>query len=85
MCERRMTPPFTIQVQKKHYDSIGKRIVTVIQPAGQWWDAEDYHQVCCTPPTYATGNSSAHFYSSISSRIQTATNAPPIGYIGDLP
>ena len=23
----------------------GKKIVTEILPAGQWWDAEDYHQL----------------------------------------
>jgi len=34
----------TNEVQKKHFDPIGKRIVTTIQPAGVWYDAEDYHQ-----------------------------------------
>ncbi|KAG0258060.1 Peptide-methionine (S)-S-oxide reductase [Mortierella polycephala] len=32
----------TLDVQEKHYKN--KRIVTQIAPAGQWFDAEDYHQ-----------------------------------------
>ncbi|KAG6884580.1 Peptide-methionine (S)-S-oxide reductase [Termitomyces sp. T159_Od127] len=35
----------TEDVQAKHYTPIGKKIVTQIVPAGQWWDAEDYHQL----------------------------------------
>ncbi|KZT03227.1 peptide methionine sulfoxide reductase [Laetiporus sulphureus 93-53] len=34
----------TDDVQKKHFDPIGKKIVTQIVPAGPWYDAEDYHQ-----------------------------------------
>ncbi|KAH9834627.1 peptide methionine sulfoxide reductase MsrA [Rhodofomes roseus] len=34
----------TEEVQKKHFDSVGTKIVTQIVSAGQWWDAEDYHQ-----------------------------------------
>ncbi|KIP12201.1 hypothetical protein PHLGIDRAFT_62478 [Phlebiopsis gigantea 11061_1 CR5-6] len=34
----------TEEVQKKHFDSIGKKIATEIIAAGPWWDAEDYHQ-----------------------------------------
>ncbi|KAI0712716.1 peptide methionine sulfoxide reductase [Cerioporus squamosus] len=34
----------TEEVQKKHFDPIGKKIVTEIVPAGPWWDAEEYHQ-----------------------------------------
>ncbi|RPD68400.1 peptide methionine sulfoxide reductase [Lentinus tigrinus ALCF2SS1-7] len=34
----------TEEVQKKHFDPIGKKIVTEIIPAGPWWDAEEYHQ-----------------------------------------
>ncbi|KAF9817400.1 hypothetical protein IEO21_03454 [Rhodonia placenta] len=34
----------TEEVQKKHFDPIGKKIVTQIVAAGTWWDAEDYHQ-----------------------------------------
>ncbi|GAA5975555.1 hypothetical protein JCM10908_005200 [Rhodotorula pacifica] len=30
------------EVQEAHYPN--KKIATVIQPAGKWWDAEDYHQ-----------------------------------------
>lgn len=32
------------EVQEAHYPD--KKIATVIQPAGKWWDAEDYHQEC---------------------------------------
>ncbi|KAI0743069.1 peptide methionine sulfoxide reductase [Daedaleopsis nitida] len=34
----------TEEVQKKHFDHKGKKIVTEIVAAGPWWDAEDYHQ-----------------------------------------
>ncbi|KZT69376.1 peptide methionine sulfoxide reductase [Daedalea quercina L-15889] len=34
----------TEEVQKKHFEPIGKKIVTQIVPAGPWWDAEEYHQ-----------------------------------------
>lgn len=34
----------TEEVQKKHFDSVGKKIVTSIEPAKKWYDAEDYHQ-----------------------------------------
>ncbi|TFK80231.1 peptide methionine sulfoxide reductase [Polyporus arcularius HHB13444] len=34
----------TEEVQKKHFDPAGKKIVTQIVPAGRWWDAEEYHQ-----------------------------------------
>ncbi|OBZ74564.1 putative peptide methionine sulfoxide reductase [Grifola frondosa] len=34
----------TDEVQKKHFDPIGKKIATEIAAAGPWWDAEDYHQ-----------------------------------------
>ncbi|KAI8996305.1 peptide methionine sulfoxide reductase [Trametes punicea] len=34
----------TEKVQQKHFDPKGKKIVTEIVPAGQWWDAEVYHQ-----------------------------------------
>ncbi|GAA6038876.1 hypothetical protein JCM8097_000547 [Rhodosporidiobolus ruineniae] len=30
------------EVQEAHYP--GQRIATTIEPAGQWWDAEEYHQ-----------------------------------------
>lgn len=32
------------EVQDAHYP--GRPIATTIQPAGKWWDAEDYHQQC---------------------------------------
>ncbi|GAA6052364.1 hypothetical protein JCM3770_000206 [Rhodotorula araucariae] len=31
------------EVQEAHYP--GKKIATTIEPVGQWWDAEDYHQL----------------------------------------
>ncbi|THH08874.1 hypothetical protein EW146_g8850 [Bondarzewia mesenterica] len=34
----------TEEVQKKHFDPIGKKIVTSIEPVRQWWNAEEYHQ-----------------------------------------
>ncbi|GAA5967261.1 hypothetical protein JCM11641_000494 [Rhodosporidiobolus odoratus] len=30
------------EVQEAHYP--GQKIATTVQPAGKWWDAEDYHQ-----------------------------------------
>ncbi|KAF8064441.1 peptide methionine sulfoxide reductase [Lyophyllum atratum] len=35
----------TEEVQAKHFTPKGAKIVTEILPAGQWWDAEDYHQL----------------------------------------
>ncbi|KDR78192.1 hypothetical protein GALMADRAFT_245225 [Galerina marginata CBS 339.88] len=35
----------TEEVQAKHFTPKGKKIVTEIVPGGQWWDAEDYHQL----------------------------------------
>ncbi|KAF7759836.1 hypothetical protein Agabi119p4_11531 [Agaricus bisporus var. burnettii] len=35
----------TAEVQAKHFTPKGKKIVTEINPASQWWDAEDYHQL----------------------------------------
>ncbi|KJA24841.1 hypothetical protein HYPSUDRAFT_85678 [Hypholoma sublateritium FD-334 SS-4] len=35
----------TEEIQAKYFTSKGKKIVTEIVPAGQWWDAEDYHQL----------------------------------------
>ncbi|KAI0686933.1 peptide methionine sulfoxide reductase [Cytidiella melzeri] len=34
----------TEEVQAKHFSPKGKKIVTSIEAAGPWWDAEDYHQ-----------------------------------------
>ncbi|KAI0059907.1 peptide methionine sulfoxide reductase [Artomyces pyxidatus] len=34
----------TAEVQAKHFDPTGKKIVTSIEAAGQWYDAEEYHQ-----------------------------------------
>ncbi|KAL4268261.1 MsrA Met sulfoxide reductase family protein [Pleurotus pulmonarius] len=35
----------TTEVQAKHFTPRGKKIVTEITAAGEWWDAEDYHQL----------------------------------------
>ncbi|XP_006455952.1 hypothetical protein AGABI2DRAFT_195243 [Agaricus bisporus var. bisporus H97] len=35
----------TAEVQAKHFTPKGKKIVTEISSASQWWDAEDYHQL----------------------------------------
>ena len=32
------------EVQEAYYPD--KKIATTIEPAGKWWDAEDYHQEC---------------------------------------
>lgn len=34
----------TARVQKEHFDPKGQKIATVIEPAGMWWNAEEYHQ-----------------------------------------
>lgn len=31
-------------MQEAYYPD--KKIATTIEPAGKWWDAEDYHQEC---------------------------------------
>jgi peptide-methionine (S)-S-oxide reductase len=35
----------TEEVQAKHFTPNGKTIVTQIVEAGEWFDAEDYHQL----------------------------------------
>ncbi|KDQ06297.1 hypothetical protein BOTBODRAFT_39677 [Botryobasidium botryosum FD-172 SS1] len=35
----------TAEVQKAHFDDKGQKIVTRIEAAGPWWDAETYHQL----------------------------------------
>jgi len=35
----------TKEVQGKHFDPRGTKIVTEILEAGPWWDAEEYHQL----------------------------------------
>ncbi|CAL1698555.1 unnamed protein product [Somion occarium] len=42
--QREIAQRVTEEVQKKHFDPQGKKIVTQIVEAGPWWDAEDYHQ-----------------------------------------
>lgn len=34
----------TAEVQAKHFDPNGEKIVTTIEPAKDWFPAEDYHQ-----------------------------------------
>ncbi|GJJ76321.1 peptide-methionine (S)-S-oxide reductase [Entomortierella parvispora] len=40
--QERIAKQVTAEVQEKHYK--GKTIVTEIVPAGEWFDAEEYHQ-----------------------------------------
>jgi len=40
--QERIAKQVTAEVQEKHYN--GKTIVTEIVPAGEWFDAEEYHQ-----------------------------------------
>lgn len=41
------------EVQEAYYPD--KKIATTIEPAGKWWDAEDYHQECAFfPPSVLT-------------------------------
>jgi hypothetical protein len=42
--QARVAREVTDQVQKDHFDSNGKKIVTEITPAPKWFEAEDYHQ-----------------------------------------
>lgn len=35
----------TEEVQAKHFTPKGKKIVTTVETAKEWWDAEDYHQL----------------------------------------
>ena len=35
----------TAEVQAKHFDPKGQKIVTLIEEAREWYDAEDYHQL----------------------------------------
>jgi peptide-methionine (S)-S-oxide reductase len=34
----------TAEVQAAHFDKKGKKIVTTIEPASEWYDGEEYHQ-----------------------------------------
>ena len=34
----------TDEIQAKYFDPKGAKIATRIEPAGPWYDAEDYHQ-----------------------------------------
>lgn len=42
--QEKVAKEVTAQVQKDHFDSKGKKIVTQIVPATKWFEAEDYHQ-----------------------------------------
>lgn len=42
--QERIAKEVTAQVQKDHFDTKGKKIVTQITPASKWHLAEDYHQ-----------------------------------------
>jgi len=43
--QRSIAERVTEEVQKKHFDPVGKKIVTQILPASRWYDAEEYHQL----------------------------------------
>ncbi|KAL4071665.1 putative peptide methionine sulfoxide reductase [Scleroderma yunnanense] len=44
--EQRVTAErITAEVQEKHFTPKNQRIVTKIREAGEWYDAEDYHQL----------------------------------------
>ncbi|KAI5923936.1 peptide methionine sulfoxide reductase msrB/msrA [Camillea tinctor] len=43
--QERVAREVTRQVGEQWYGKEGKRVVTEIVPAGQWWDAEEYHQL----------------------------------------
>ncbi|PIL25680.1 hypothetical protein GSI_11430 [Ganoderma sinense ZZ0214-1] len=53
----------TAEVQKKHFDPHGTKIVTQILPAGPWWDAEEYHQLYLfkNPSGYQCANHRLHW------------------------
>ena len=40
----RIARAVTEAVQKKHFDPRGTKIITSIEPAKEWYPAEDYHQ-----------------------------------------
>lgn len=42
--QKEVAEQVTQDVQKLHFDPKGQKIVTEILPAGQWYNAEDYHQ-----------------------------------------
>ncbi|CCM02060.1 uncharacterized protein FIBRA_04136 [Fibroporia radiculosa] len=42
--QREIAVRVTEEVQRKHFDPVGKKIVTEIVAAGPWFDAEEYHQ-----------------------------------------
>ncbi|KZV97174.1 peptide methionine sulfoxide reductase [Exidia glandulosa HHB12029] len=43
--QERFAKQVTEEVQKKHFEGKGMKIVTKIEPASDWYDAEDYHQM----------------------------------------
>ncbi|EJD04744.1 peptide methionine sulfoxide reductase [Fomitiporia mediterranea MF3/22] len=42
--QKRIAEQVTQDVQKAHFDRRNAKIVTSIEPAGMWYDAEEYHQ-----------------------------------------
>ncbi|KAF8679516.1 methionine sulfoxide reductase [Rhizoctonia solani] len=43
--QERIAKEVTANVQAKHFDPEGLKIVTAILPAGEWWPAEESHQM----------------------------------------
>jgi peptide-methionine (S)-S-oxide reductase len=43
--QEKIAKEVTAEVQAKRFDPLGKRIVTTILPAGEWFDAEESHQM----------------------------------------
>ncbi|KAB5590008.1 Peptide methionine sulfoxide reductase [Ceratobasidium theobromae] len=41
----RIAKQVTDEVQTKHFDPIGRKIVTAILPVGEWWPADESHQM----------------------------------------
>jgi len=58
----------TKEIQQKHFDPKGAKVVTKIVEAGQWWDAEDYHQLYLfkNPNGYQCSTHRLHWLSEIS-------------------
>jgi len=56
----------TKEVQDKYFTPKGKKIVTEIAPASQWWDAEDYHQLYLfkNPSGYQCPTHKLHWWNS---------------------
>ena len=65
----------TKEVQEKYFTPKGKKIVTEIAPASQWWNAEEYHQLYLfkNPSGYQCPTHKLHWWNFLSGRIWIAT------------